>query len=214
MKDIRELCLIKPTGSSLEEKVNHYHSVLQSTLDIHAPIKSQKCSDHPMIPWFNHEIAKAITLHRHLERVWYRDKSNRELLLSAKVNADSYQTSWIKPSRNSFSPLSLTIPRTTNVSMTSAIICLAGLKSHHCPLVFQTIILQLDLITILFRRLPTSALILLTSASISHLTLKHQPLQAYRISAISSQSLYLNFIRSFNPHLTRTVTLTLYQPAY
>ena len=77
MKDIRELCLIKPTGPSLEEKVNHYHSVLQSTLDIHAPIKSQKCSDCPTIPWFNHEIAKAIRLLRHLESVWYRDKSNR-----------------------------------------------------------------------------------------------------------------------------------------
>ena len=30
-----------------------------------------------MIPWFDHEIAKAIRLCRHLERVWYRDKSNR-----------------------------------------------------------------------------------------------------------------------------------------
>ena len=77
MKDIRELCLIKPTGPSLEEKVNHYHSMLQSTLDIHAAIKSQKCSDHPRIPWFNHEIAEAIRLCRHFERVWYRDKSNR-----------------------------------------------------------------------------------------------------------------------------------------
>ena len=77
MKDIRELSLIKPTSPSLKGKVNHYHSMLQSTLDIHAPIKSQKCSDHPRIPWFNHEIAKAIRLHRHLERVWYRDKSNR-----------------------------------------------------------------------------------------------------------------------------------------
>ena len=77
MKDIRELCLIKPTGPSLKEKVNHYHSMLQSTLDIHAPIKSWKCSDHPRIPWFNHEIAKAIRLCRHFERVWYRDKSNR-----------------------------------------------------------------------------------------------------------------------------------------
>ena len=137
-----------------------------------------------------------------------------ELLLSSKVNANLYQTSWIKPSGNSFSPLSQRIPLTTNIFMTSAIICLAGLKTHHCPLVFQTMILLLDLITILFRRLPTSALILLTSASISYLMLKHQPLQAYRISVISSQLLYLNFIRSFNPHLTRTVTLTLYQPAY
>ena len=77
MKDIRELCLTKPTGPSFEGKVSHYHSMLQSILDIHAPIKSQKCSDHPRIPWFNHEIAKAIRLCRNFERVWYKDKSNR-----------------------------------------------------------------------------------------------------------------------------------------
>ena len=214
MKDIRELCLTKPTSPSLEEKVNHYHSIRQSTLDIHAPIKSQKCSDCPRIPWFNHEIAEAIRLCIHFERVWYRDKSNRGLLLSSKVNADLYQTSWTKLSKNSSLPPSQRIPLTTNTSMRFVIICLAGLKIHHCPLVSRTMILLLDSITILFKRLPISALILLKSTSISHLTLKDQPLQAHRISAIFSQSLYLNFIRSSNLHLTRTVTPTLYQPVY
>ena len=80
MKDIGEFCLSKPTGSSLEDKVNHYHSMLQTTLDTHAPIKSWKCSDHPRIPWFNQEIAEAIRLCRCLERVWNRDKFNIEAL--------------------------------------------------------------------------------------------------------------------------------------
>ena len=80
MKDIGEFCLSKPTGPSLEDKVNYYHTMVQTTLDNHAPIKSCKCSDHPRIPWFNQEIAKAIRLHRHLERVWYRDRLNMEAL--------------------------------------------------------------------------------------------------------------------------------------
>ena len=80
MKDIGEFCLSKPTGSSLKDKVNHYHSMLQTTLDTHAPIKNRKCSDCPRIPWFNQEIAEAIRLCRCLERVWNRDKSNMEAL--------------------------------------------------------------------------------------------------------------------------------------
>ena len=80
MKNIGEFCLSKPTGSSLKDKVNYYHSMLQTMLDIHAPIKSQKCSDCPRIAWFNQEIAEAIRLHRHLKRVWNRDKSNMEAL--------------------------------------------------------------------------------------------------------------------------------------
>ena len=80
MKNIGEFCLSNPTGSSLEDKVNYYHSMLQTTLDIHAPIKSQKCSDCPRIPWFNQKIAEAIRLCRCLERVWNRDKSNMEAL--------------------------------------------------------------------------------------------------------------------------------------
>ena len=102
------------------------------------------------------------------------------LLLSSKVNANLYQTSWTKPSENSFLPLSQRIPLTINASTRSVIICLAGPKIHHCPLVSRTMILLLDLITILFRRLPISALILLISASISHLMLKDQPLQAHQ----------------------------------
>ena len=82
MKNIGEFCLSKPIliSSSLEDKVNCYHTMLQTTLDNHAPIKSHKCSDCPRIPWFNQEIVEAIRLCRHLERVWYRDKSNIEVL--------------------------------------------------------------------------------------------------------------------------------------
>ena len=135
MKDIRELCLTKPTGPSLEEKVNHYHSILQSTLDIHASIKSQKCSDCPRIPWFNHEIAEAIRLCRHFERVWYRDKSNRGAFALFQGQCQLVSNLLDKTQLNSFLPLSQRIPLTTNASMRFVIICLAGLKIHHCPLV-------------------------------------------------------------------------------
>ena len=80
IRDIGEFCLHKSIGSSLEHKVNYYHSMVQSIQDIHAPNKRCKCSNQPSIPWFNQEIAEAIRHRRHLERVWYRDKSNREAL--------------------------------------------------------------------------------------------------------------------------------------
>ena len=60
IRDIGEFCLCKPIGTSLEDKVNHYHTMLQSILDIHAPIKRHECSNRPRIPWFNQEIAEAI----------------------------------------------------------------------------------------------------------------------------------------------------------
>ena len=80
IKDIREFCLGNPTGTSLEDKVNYYHTMLQTILDIHSPIKRHKCSNWPSVPWFNQEITEAIRHWRHLERVWYRDKSHREAL--------------------------------------------------------------------------------------------------------------------------------------
>ena len=50
MEDVKKFCLKKPPGLSLEDKTNDYHTVLQSTLDHHAPIKSQKCSNCPKVP--------------------------------------------------------------------------------------------------------------------------------------------------------------------
>ena len=40
MEDVKKFCLKKPPGSSLEDKTSHYYTMLQSTLDHHAPIKS------------------------------------------------------------------------------------------------------------------------------------------------------------------------------
>ena len=60
IKDIGKFCLHKPMGTSLEDKVKYYHTMLQSILDIHAPIKRHECSNRPNIPWFNQEIAEAI----------------------------------------------------------------------------------------------------------------------------------------------------------
>ena len=76
MKDVWKFCLDKPPGPSLDNKTNHYNTMIQTILDNHAPIKSCKCSNHPKVPWFNDDIAEAIRLRRHLERNWYRDRSN------------------------------------------------------------------------------------------------------------------------------------------
>ena len=78
MKDVGEFCLNKPPGPSLDDKTNHYYTMLQTTLDHHAPIKSHKCSNHPTVPWFNEDIAEAIRLQWCLERLWHRDWSNVE----------------------------------------------------------------------------------------------------------------------------------------
>ena len=137
-KDMGEFCLSKPMGPSLEDKVNFYHTMLQTTLDNHAPIKSHKCSDHPRIPWCNQEIAKAIRLCRCLERVWHRDKLNMEVLLFFMVNTNSCPAFWIKLSENSFSLPSLRSPQTTNASMRHVITYLADLKIHHCLLASLT----------------------------------------------------------------------------
>ena len=45
IRDIGKFRLHKPLGSSLEDKVNYYHPMLQSILDVHAPIKRHKCSN-------------------------------------------------------------------------------------------------------------------------------------------------------------------------
>ena len=78
MEDVKKFCLKKPPGLSLEDKTSHYYTMLQSTLDHHAPIKSQKCSNQPKVPWFTDKIANAIRLRRSLERTWHRDRSNAE----------------------------------------------------------------------------------------------------------------------------------------
>ena len=70
MKDVGKFCLDKPLASSLDDKINHYNTMLQTILDIHAPIKSHKCPNHPKVPWFNDGIAEAIRLRKHLERNW------------------------------------------------------------------------------------------------------------------------------------------------
>ena len=76
MKDVWNFCLDKPPGPSLDDKVNYLNKMIQTILDKHAPIRSHKCSNYPMVPWFNDDIAGAIRLRRQLERNWYRDISN------------------------------------------------------------------------------------------------------------------------------------------
>ena len=76
MKDVWKFCLDKPPGPSLGDKINHYNTMLQTILENHAPIKSLKYLNCPKVPWFSGDIAEAIRLRRHLERNWYRDRSN------------------------------------------------------------------------------------------------------------------------------------------
>ena len=158
--------------------------MLQSTLEIMLQTKVGNVLNAPGFPGSTMKLPKPSDSAGTLRGSGKGTNLIGGLLLSSKVNANSYQTSWTKPSKNSFLPLSQGIPLTTNASTRSVIICLAGLKIHHCPLVSQTMILLLDLITILFRRLPISTLILLISTCISHLMLKDHPLQSHRISAI------------------------------
>ena len=113
IKDIGEFCLGNPTGTSLEDKVNHYHMMLQTILDIDAPIKRHKCSNQPSVPWFNQDITGAIRYQRHLERVWYRDKLNREAL-------------------------ALFHCQTTNAFMRYVTTYLADLRTHHYLLAYLT----------------------------------------------------------------------------
>ena len=88
MEDVEKLCLKKLSGLSLEDKTNHYYTMLRSTLDHHAPIKSRKCSNCPKVPWFTDRIAEAIRLRRSLERTWHRDRSLQRLTPSSANNAD------------------------------------------------------------------------------------------------------------------------------
>ena len=78
MEDVKKFCLKKPPGSSLEDKISHYYTMPQSTLDHQAPIKSWKCSNWPKFPWFTDRFAEAFRLRRSLERTWHRDRSNAE----------------------------------------------------------------------------------------------------------------------------------------
>ena len=76
MKDVWKFLCDKPPGPSLDDKIGYYNTMLPSILDNHAPITSWKCSNCTKVPWFNDDIAEAIRHRRHLERVWYREKTN------------------------------------------------------------------------------------------------------------------------------------------
>ena len=82
MKDNFKILHDKPPGPSLDDKIGYYNTMLQSILGSHAPIKSQKCSNHPKVPYFNDNITEAIRHRRHLKRIWYRDKSNVDAFTS------------------------------------------------------------------------------------------------------------------------------------
>ena len=82
MKDIWNFFHDKPPGPSLDDKISYYNTMHQSILDNNAPTKSQKCSNHPKVPWFNNDITEAIRHRRHPERIWYKDKSNADAFTS------------------------------------------------------------------------------------------------------------------------------------
>ena len=82
MKDVWKFLCDKPPEPSLDDKISYHNTMLKAILDNHASIKSQKCSNHPKVPWFNNDITEAIRHRRHLGRIWYRDRSNVDAFTS------------------------------------------------------------------------------------------------------------------------------------
>ena len=54
---------------SAQDACDLYHSVMKDTTESHAPFKTKRVSNHPKLPWFNDDLAKAIRCRWRAERV-------------------------------------------------------------------------------------------------------------------------------------------------
>ena len=63
---------------SAKDASDLYHSVLKDIIDSHTPLKTKTVPNHPKLPWFNDNLAKAIRCRQRAERVWCHDKSNND----------------------------------------------------------------------------------------------------------------------------------------
>ena len=90
-QDVWKSLLDKTPGTSLNDKIKYYNTTLQAILDNHAPIKSQKCSSHSKVPWFNNDITEAIRHRRHLMSNLL-DKAEHEFFFtSITENSSNYK---------------------------------------------------------------------------------------------------------------------------
>ena len=214
MKDVREFCLNKPPGPSLDDKTNHYYTMLQTVLDHHAPIKSHKCSNHPKVPWFKEDITKAIRLQRCLKRIWHRDRSNVEAFtlfhcqcqlisnLLDKAEWEFFLTSITENSMNYkciYDICNHLLGRTKDSPLPHGITNKDLANRFNNCFIDKIVKIHTDLI-----------------GKCQHLPpyVEIPAPQGHRSSAISSQSPFLNFKRSSYQHQAKTVNSTQFKLVY
>jgi hypothetical protein len=59
-----------PEGSSVDDKVQQYNTILTELADTHAPMQTRTVTLRPHHPWFTDEVKEAKQLRRKLERQW------------------------------------------------------------------------------------------------------------------------------------------------
>ena len=60
-KDVQhQLAAEYVSKTNAQQCIDIYHSILKTTLDNHAPLKSKVTSDRPKLPWYSDEIREAI----------------------------------------------------------------------------------------------------------------------------------------------------------
>ena len=62
--------LVFPEGSSVDDKVQQYNTILTELADTHAPMQTRTVTLRPHHPWFTDEVKEAKQLRRKLERQW------------------------------------------------------------------------------------------------------------------------------------------------
>ena len=80
----RDICnsqLITHPPNNLSQLVDSYNSTLSSLLDKHAPLKTKTIRAKPPNPWFTPALSKLKSARRHLEKIWLRTRSSRDLNL-------------------------------------------------------------------------------------------------------------------------------------
>ena len=74
-EDISAELINPPEGTSCDQLVLYYDSLLTNLLDKHAPLKTKCITPRTSAPWFNEEILAAKRKKRQLERKWRTSKS-------------------------------------------------------------------------------------------------------------------------------------------
>ena len=168
-RDIWNSKLITHPPTNLSRLVDSYNSTLSSLLDKHAPLKTKTIRAKPPNPWFTPALSKLKSARRHLEKIWLRIRSSRDLKLFRSAT-NTYHSAIIQAKKSStlhssLHPL-LTLASSGTLSITFFIVNLL-LDSH------PTLILNLYLICLLLSsriKLSNFMLVLSINLSIHHLT--------------------------------------------